>query len=254
MDSSAALSQCETETFARFAQQCIQCRSEAEFAALTRSSVRALLPHGSLMAVIGLVDLEHVENCKVVSVDAPTALLAQLPLKLNLRERPVVARWLKDRQPVAVQLPRDAAALSERERFEIETFGLGRLAIHGVLDIHARSGSYFSFAQVAENLADPWLQDRLRLLVPLLHTALVQVADAPVLLPGQDPVVRLSGREVQLLQWLAAGRTNVEIAALSSRSHATVRNQLHNLYGKLGVANRAEAIRVASRAPIHDQP
>jgi DNA-binding CsgD family transcriptional regulator len=188
----------------------------------------------------------------LVSNSGPPAHLAQIPLKLNLRERPVVSRWLKDREPVVVQLTRDAAILSERERFEIETYGLGRLAIHGLLDLHARTGSYFSFAQVDEALAEAWVLDRLRLVVPLLHTALQQLSDLPDL-SASPPAVPLSEKEVQLLQWLAAGRSNTEIATLCCRSQATVRNQLHSLYDKLGVANRAEATRVASRLRLHQR-
>ena len=207
----------DIETFAQFAQRCILCRTEAQFAHLVRTSVRALLPHGSLIAVIGQIDLEHVEICRVASIDTPPAHLAQIPLKLNLRERPVVGRWLKDREPVVVQLPRDEAFLSERERFEIETYGLGRLAIHGLLDLHARTGSYFSFAQVDEAPADAWVLDRLRLVVPLLHAALLRLDDLPDPSVTQ-PATPLSDKEVQLLQWLAAGRSNIEIATLCSRS------------------------------------
>lgn len=50
--------------------------------------------------------------------------------------------------------------------------------------------------------------------------------------------------ERELFRWVAAGRTNAEIAALRGRSLATMRNQLHSAYAKLGVANRAEAMRV----------
>jgi DNA-binding CsgD family transcriptional regulator len=51
-----------------------------------------------------------------------------------------------------------------------------------------------------------------------------------------------SRTELQLIAWLAEGRTNVEIAALRCRSVATVRNQLHQLYGKLGARTRGQAV------------
>ena len=56
MEQSALTAQ-DIETFAQFAQRCILCPTEAQFAHLVRTSVRALLPHGSLIAVIGQIDL-----------------------------------------------------------------------------------------------------------------------------------------------------------------------------------------------------
>jgi DNA-binding CsgD family transcriptional regulator len=56
--------------------------------------------------------------------------------------------------------------------------------------------------------------------------------------PG-DPC--LSPVERELVVWLAEGRSNAEIAAMRCRSLATVRNQLHQLYRKLGVKTRGQA-------------
>ena len=52
----------------------------------------------------------------------------------------------------------------------------------------------------------------------------------------------LTTRELRLLEWLASGRTNVQIGRCAGRSEKTVRNQLTGLYAKLGAANRAEAV------------
>lgn len=59
-------------------------------------------------------------------------------------------------------------------------------------------------------------------------------------------IPQLTPTELGLLQMLAAGRSNEEIAQLRSRSPATVRNQLSVLYQKLGVARRAEAVAKAA--------
>ncbi len=56
------------------------------------------------------------------------------------------------------------------------------------------------------------------------------------------PFPRLSGRERQVLDLLAAGRRTHEIASALSLSPKTVSNQLTSIYNKLGVADRAEAI------------
>ena len=55
----------------------------------------------------------------------------------------------------------------------------------------------------------------------------------------------LSNREAQVLQGLAKGLLYKEIASLLSLSVGTVRQHIHNIYDKLHVQNRTEAINKA---------
>ncbi|GAB3876305.1 response regulator transcription factor [Kibdelosporangium lantanae] len=52
----------------------------------------------------------------------------------------------------------------------------------------------------------------------------------------------LSKRELEVLTLVAAGRTNRETAATLFISEATVKTHLLNIYGKLGVSDRASAV------------
>lgn len=52
----------------------------------------------------------------------------------------------------------------------------------------------------------------------------------------------LSPREHEVLKWVAAGATNREVAARLLISEATVKTHLINVYGKLGVGDRASAV------------
>jgi DNA-binding CsgD family transcriptional regulator len=52
----------------------------------------------------------------------------------------------------------------------------------------------------------------------------------------------VSGREQEVLQLLAAGRSNKEIAAQLEVSPNTVKTHVANLFGKLGVKRRTAAI------------
>jgi len=59
---------------------------------------------------------------------------------------------------------------------------------------------------------------------------------------GSDPFSSLTAREQELLASLARGRTNQQIATDLSISLNTVKFHLKNLYGKLDVKNRAQAV------------
>jgi DNA-binding CsgD family transcriptional regulator len=56
----------------------------------------------------------------------------------------------------------------------------------------------------------------------------------------------LTAREAEILQWVARGKTNDEIAVLLVVSAHTVRKHLENIYGKLGVHTRTAAVARAS--------
>ena len=57
-----------------------------------------------------------------------------------------------------------------------------------------------------------------------------------------DPIFSLTKRERDLLESMAEGRTNKELATEFSVSVNTVKFHLSNLYDKLGVKNRSQAI------------
>jgi putative nucleotidyltransferase with HDIG domain len=72
-------------------------------------------------------------------------------------------------------------------------------------------------------------------------------------LPGPPPDRRrattpcpLSGRELEVLKRLAEGKVYKQIALELGLSTSTVRTHLHNVYGKLGAVDRAQAVLIAS--------
>lgn len=82
----------------------------------------------------------------------------------------------------------------------------------------------------------------------LLNT-IAQVATGRMVFPYLDvsqlnanPLAALTKRELEILSSLAAGRTNKEIAAEKAVSTNTVKYHIRNLFEKLGVSNRGQAI------------
>ena len=63
---------------------------------------------------------------------------------------------------------------------------------------------------------------------------------------------QLTGRELNVLERIVAGRANKEIAVDLNISEATVKSHVNNLLGKLGVADRTHAATVAiQRGLVH---
>lgn len=68
--------------------------------------------------------------------------------------------------------------------------------------------------------------------------------------PTPEP---LSEREVEVLQWLASGASNREIAQYLFIAESTVKRHVYNIFGKLNVRNRTQAALVY-RLGIASQP
>jgi DNA-binding NarL/FixJ family response regulator len=64
------------------------------------------------------------------------------------------------------------------------------------------------------------------------------------------PLSELTRRELEVLEKIATGMTNREIGAALSISEDTVKAHLKNIFGKLGVSDRAQAVAVAARRGI----
>jgi len=91
-----------------------------------------------------------------------------------------------------------------------------------------------------------------------LHAAVHTAANSPIG-PGKDVVIvappkafdnkadadRLSGRELEVLLMVARGMSNQQIATSLHLSEATIKRHLANIYPRIGVTSRGEAVRKA---------
>jgi LuxR family maltose regulon positive regulatory protein len=60
--------------------------------------------------------------------------------------------------------------------------------------------------------------------------------------PNSELIERLSERELEVLELIAEGLTNPEIASRLFLSPNTIKVHTRNIYGKLGVNNRTQAV------------
>lgn len=65
--------------------------------------------------------------------------------------------------------------------------------------------------------------------------------------PRRERLDRLSPQEIRVLEHVAAGRTNKEIASILRLSHKTVKNYLSNAFQKLQVRRRSRAAAIFIR-------
>jgi DNA-binding CsgD family transcriptional regulator len=112
-------------------------------------------------------------------------------------------------------------------------------------------GRYFgeTGARLPEPLAS-WLRERRRAVDEPLRldaderSLVVELVDGALLLEERQRLPQLTTREREILNLVAEGRTNAEIAERLWVSPATVRKHLENVFAKLGVHTRTAAAAV----------
>jgi DNA-binding CsgD family transcriptional regulator len=137
---------------------------------------------------------------------------------------------------VAATVHRRAVLLLDRDRGEFtdDERALGQLLIPPLARVHRSIGA----------------RERLAARVRELEHALREV---PRPRASPDGVSELTPRELEVLEHVAAGRTDREIAALLYVSVRTVQKHLEHVYDKLGVTTRTAAAMLVfgGRRPAH---
>ena len=107
---------------------------------------------------------------------------------------------------------------------------------YGVRSQFAAGGSLFCFHGLRRSRRTEQI---LRFAIPHLHQAMAAAARC------REATVQLTPREIEVLQWVRAGKSNWEISAILSISERTAKFHLANVCGKLGASTRAHAVAIA---------
>ena len=82
------------------------------------------------------------------------------------------------------------------------------------------------------------------------ESALAPVIASRLLSRMRTPQVSLSSREIEVLERVAAGQSNTDVASSLFVSETTVKSHLAHIYSKLGVTSRTAAVAAARRTGI----
>ncbi len=122
---------------------------------------------------------------------------------------------------------------------------LKRFVVHGFGNEHSRIATMVMFGRLSSP-ANAQTAHLLELLMPHLHCAIVKVTanKCPSVLSTtarNGRIKPLSKRELEVLEWLQAGKTNWEIGNIMQVSPLTIKNHVQNILRKLDVENRGQA-------------
>ena len=121
--------------------------------------------------------------------------------------------------------------------------------IHGMRDERGQYECLYVLLSAHKIHAEP-ASAAIKVLMPFIDSALRQVTQLP---QQQKPFAKsqrivqeeafgLSEREIQIMDWVAMGKTNSEIGSILNISGFTVKNHMQRIFQKLNVFNRAQAV------------
>jgi transcriptional regulator EpsA len=225
-------------------------RSHFDMLIWLQDDMQRYLPHDIMLAAWGdfeKTDLQHDIISPLLSVrsrNADPEIIAPLL-------RALFSRWVEfgfqaftieaDDNGFPLQYTSRPCALSEA----VKTMRSGM--VHGIKDEQANHHClYIIFSSQAS------YSERARfampMLLPYIDSALRQVTQLPRQVTAVEPVPPeisfkdLTKREIQILFWVALGKTNPEIGKILFISGHTVKNHMQRVFKKLNVVNRAQAV------------
>jgi DNA-binding NarL/FixJ family response regulator len=202
---------------------------------ITRQGVRAMLETGGEIVVIGEARDGAQAVAQARSLHPDVVLMdIQMPLMDGLEATRVLHAEMPDLPVVILTTFQTAESVAE-------AFGAGA---KGYLLKDADAADLITAVRAARRGE--------ALLAPAVADRLAALSSQPTGASGVTSIDSLNEREQEILQLLARGARNKEIAAQLFLSTKTVEYHMAHLFHKLGVSNRTEAARVATERGLID--
>jgi DNA-binding CsgD family transcriptional regulator len=220
---------CDDDLIARIQKDCLAIpHDDVRFCRLIRHSVRKLFDHSAVVAQLQTPQAPTL----IIGFDIAPRLARALRIAAHAVDRGALISRTQDEGSIVVELERlRAIPLGPRLR----QLALGQLVLSAHAESEQASRSVFAFIGVRGGSTER-LKRVVQAITPALHCALFNMQQERL-----GAALSLTPAERAICRLLLAGAHNKEIARTLKKSVATVRNQLHSLFSKLGVTTRTAA-------------
>lgn len=242
----------DSERYLKLIESATTIRRHVELLHWLQSDVQHYLPHDILLAGWGNFQegaLQHDMVSRLSGVRSYAVGTDSLPFLLSK----FYDCWvLAKRKPIRVDFRNFEYLLGNTSlpgTFSSELRRMRSVLVHGMRDERGQCECLyvmFNVDQIPDEPADTAIQ----VLMPFIDSAMRQLTHLPQqqkqklksLRISQDDGFGLSEREVQIMDWVAMGKTNSEIGSILNISGFTVKNHMQRIFQKLNVFNRAQAV------------
>lgn len=231
----------ETILLAQIAEQTLHSNTIDDITRLIEEQLQRVLPHQLMIGGVGYIRGREVLPLAIVSENFPNSYMREVLSEEGYVRSPFISWWIRERKPMLVNLNEAPAHVDPISRQRLTRYGVLNFAAYGQADFPGVTGTYFWFANVAERTT-PKHGRILEFIVPHLHAALTRLAIENKRAGRRTPVPRLTPKELEILQLIYEGNSNKDISEALAISLMTVKNHTKNIYTKMQVKSRSEAI------------
>jgi transcriptional regulator EpsA len=261
-DESAILTSRDEEYLMRAIEFSLPIRKREQFFLWSQGVLQALIPHEVLFCALGDTATKTFITDRYTARPFPEQAYRDICGVDGGLLAGAYAAWEECGHAPLLIFPKNGhSRLVDRFGETLARYDLTNCAVHGMPRYHGSSGSFFFFARMPAPLG-PRHAYLLDIILPYLHVAFVRT-----LITSREPPVQkvaraaaapieralrkaVTGREVQILQWLQEGKSNREIGEILKISPFTVKNHVRNILKKLEVRNRTQAVSFALSARL----
>lgn len=262
------------DVFHSIVAQCSNLGSIDDFKSFIVTNFRSVFRHD--IAVCGIGELHSSTKlypCRLVrliNIDFPKGYLQRIILPTQLILSPTLEGWIRKRVPQFIQTDNTAIEVDTIWLRAVRDYKIYNIALHGMFDVNAKTIGFFAFGNLHPSAVATY-KTVLTTVVPHLHSVLIRIlteqylseinlqmnskndGTANSLIEISEPnQFSLTERELQVLKWLGVGKTNWEISRIICISEFTVKNHVQNLFKKLSVTNRVQAVTRAIESGLLD--
>ena len=240
----------EGARFLRIVSECGRIRRHCDIYRWLAADVQHFLPHEILLSAWGDFD-EWKLKLDLVSALPGLRTHRAGHCGLEALVRRAYARWCEaGREPLMMEFTStDASQQACDCPVHSALRGMRHMLVHGVHDKRSGSGALY-IALACEPIDRGQNSSRFLAMVdPLVAQIDSAFRRVPALAPAEvscapesgSEVLELSEREVEVLESLRRGKTNLDIAVALNISPFTVKNHVQRIFRKIGVRNRTQA-------------
>ena len=237
----------ESARFLRIVAECGRIRGHYDLYRWLSGEVQHFLPHEILLSAWG--DFASWDLKLDLTSGLPGVRTAHLAhCRVDPMVRHAYARWIDAGRnavllkPADVEPPQDCHCAIHAALGEMRS-----VLVHGVHDKRSGRDSLFmalGAGSFAKGRSLPRFLSSMDALVAQIDAAFRKVPALPIVAAGsaqREGVLDLSMRELEVLESICKGKTNLDIAAALDISPFTVKNHVQRIFRKIGVTNRTQA-------------
>ena len=255
------LDKVEMTHFVEILNESLKVRSHFEFLLWSQGSLQQFLPHDIMIAAWGDFSLGLIYFDIVSAIPGIRTTHIQNTNLTPMLKR-LFNRW-NDHSRTPFKLSMDQGIFQENEldgsELDDNLKNMKSALVHAIKDVRGRHDClYVLMSSSTQTPASA--RTMLAAFLPYIDSSLRQLDHLPEQAPAapeedvvEDGTSALSGREIEIMEWVRNGKTNYEIGMILDISAFTVKNHLQRIFRKLDVMNRAQAVaKLSNFTELHE--